>query len=344
MDREDFKSAFNDKYSITARKVLRMISSNSRVKITEMATYLDMSRRTVALKLAAIEKELKLHYILDFDEEKLGLTRPHLILVKFKGKPDYEKIKEILSRSYIPQLAVTISGTYDLLIYANAFSGREYAHWDKSMQILLSPYSAEWHTSEVVHSQLGFFPIRNEAIDRVNIKEKYKKILKILNENSKISFQGLAKALNMNVNTAVYNFNHLLELGYIKSFTAVMDSAPKNISLMTFFSKYTPAEGYESAASNARMAFTSDDENSLISRYLITSPLIGSYDFFTLGAFDNKETAYKQDILYHKNAFKKFNVRMAYGEVKDIILGKLPIRSIDTKKEYKTLIWNPEGQ
>jgi DNA-binding Lrp family transcriptional regulator len=338
---DELKSEFNEKYSITARKVLRKVSNDSRAKITKIAVDLDVSRRTAMLKLEAMEKELKLHYILEFDEEKLGLNRPHLILAKFGEKPDWEKIKEMLNKSHIPQLAASVSGTYDMIIYANALSGMEYAHWDKSMQTLLSPYKVEWHSSEVVHRQLGFFPLRNELIEKTNIKAKYKKILSILNNNSRISFQELAKTLSMNVNTAVYNFNNLVKLGYIRSFTTTMD-VPKNISLMTFFAKYTPSEGYESASASARAAFTSDDENPLISRYLITAPLIGSYDFFTLGAFDNKEVAYKSDVLYHRNIFKRYNIKMLYGEIREILVGRLPIRSVDTKKEYKTLVWSTD--
>jgi hypothetical protein len=44
-----------------------------------------------------------------------------------------------------------------MAVYANALSSREYAHWDKSMQILLSDYGVEWKASEVVHRQLGYF-------------------------------------------------------------------------------------------------------------------------------------------------------------------------------------------
>ncbi len=342
MPDEEFKSAFNEKYSITARKVFRAVSRNSRAKITEIAGELDVSRRTTALKLAAMERELKLHYTLELDEERLGLNRPHLILAKFHEKPDWPRIKNLIARSHIPQLAAAISGTYDLLIYANALSGIEYARWDKSMQILLAPYKVEWQTSEVVHRQLGFFPLRNEIIEKAGIKEKYKKILSILNDNSRMSFQVLARALGMNVNTAVYNFNSLLKLGYIKSFTTTME-LPMNVSLMTFFSKYTAAEGYENSAATARSTFTNDDDNPLISRYLITAPLIGSYDFFTLGAFDSKEIAYREDIQYHKNAFRKFNAKILYGEVKEVLLGKLPIRSMDTKKDYSTIVWNPQS-
>ncbi len=338
---DELRSSFNERYSVTARRVLRAISNNSRAKITDIAEALGISRRTAALKLAALEKELNIHYILELNEESLGLNRPHLILAKFNGQPDYHKIKDLLLNSHIPQVAASVNGNYDMLIYANALSGMEYAHWDKKMQTLLSEYKVEWHSSEVVHRQLGFFPLRNEIIQKTAIKEKYKRILMLLNENSRMSFQQLAKSLDMNVNTAVYNFNNMIKMKYIRSFTIAVD-IPKNVSLMTFFSKYTPSEGYENASAIARAAFTSDDSNPLISRYLITAPLIGSYDFFTMGAFDSRDIAYKHDVLYHKNLFRKYSIRMSYGDIRDTLMGRFPVRSVDSKKEYKILIWNTD--
>lgn len=335
----EFKSEFNSKYSILVRKIIRMLSNNSRMKISEIAKTAGLSRRTITLKLNAIEKEFNIHYTLELNEERLGLLRPHLILVKFNSKPDYYRITELLKQSHIPQMAASVKGNYDMIIYANALSGKEYAYWDKNMQTLLADYKVEWHASEVVHKQLGFLPLRNEIIEKTQIKQKYKKMLMMMNSNSRIRFHDIAKGLKMNVNTVAYNFNNLLKLNYINSFTIAMDR-PTNLSLMSFFSKYVPAQGYENASMIARACFTSDEENPLISRYLLTMPLIGSYDFFTVGAFDNFKIGYEKDVLYHKNVFKKYGVKMFYGEIDKVLLGKLPIRSIDTKKEYKTLVWS----
>lgn len=337
----EIESRFNKEYSLVSRRIIRMLSQNSRVSITNIAAQMNLSRPTAKLRLASVQKALGIRYTLELDERSMGFASPYLISVKFTKKPDYGKIKELLQRSYIPQIAFSTEGSYDMIIYANAFSTSEYAHWDKGMRILLGEYGANWRPSEVVHRQLGFFPIRNEAIDRARIAEKYKPLLKLLNENSKLSFQSLSKALGMHFNTVKYNYNKLVELGYVKRPTITMDLT-KGVSFMTFFSNYTPVNGYESSSATARLAFMSDDDTSLINRYLICAPLIGSYDFFTMGAFDSYNAAYKADILYHKRAFSKHNVKIAYGTVKELILGRLPIRSVDTRAEYNKIVWNPD--
>ena len=335
------ESKFNTAYSMPTRKIVRMLSEDARLSVTEMAKRLSLSRPSVKEKLRRLETDLGMRYTLEVDEQAMGFTSPHLINIKFLKQPNYRKISELLLKSYIPQLALVTSGSYNMIVYANAFSTREYAQWDKSMRILLGDYAAEWKPSEVVHRQLGFFPLRGEAIDRARIEEKYKPMLKLLNNNSRISFQQLSKELGMHFNTVKYNYDKLMSMGYIKRPTVTLPLL-KDITFISFFSRYTPVYGYESSSSNARLAFMTDDQNSLVSRYIICAPLIGSDDFFTMGAFDSHEVAYEADIKYHKSLFTKHNLKMRYGDVKEVLFGRLPIRSVDTKKEYATIVWDPK--
>jgi DNA-binding Lrp family transcriptional regulator len=337
----EFASQFNERYSLFARKIIRVLSEDSRLSVTEISKMLNISRATAKKKLDSITKELGVRYALELDERKLGLVSPHLITIKFNKKPNYDKIRELLMKSYIPQTAVVTEGAYDMIIYANALSSSEYAHWDKSMRILLEEYGATWLPSEVVHRQLGFFPLRSEVIAKSPINEKYKPLLKALNGDSRLSIQQLSKALDMHFSTVKYNFDNLVKSGLIKRPTITFEM-PKDICLMSFFSNYSPRAGYENSSATARLAFMSDDQYPLISRYLVCAPLIGVHDFFTLGAFDNKSIAYSNDIMYHRRLFLKHGVKMGYAEVKRVLLGSLPIRSVDTKKEYKKIIWTPD--
>lgn len=335
------KSQFNTEYSLPTRRIVRMLSENARLSVTEIAKRLGISRPTVKERLRRLEADLGMRYTLEIDELALGLVSPHLINIRFRNEPDYTRIKELMLRSYIPQLALVTSGYYNMIVYANAFSTSEYARWDKSMRILLAEYGAEWRPSEVVHRQLGFFPIRNDTIDRSHMDGKYKLMLKLLNDNSRLSFQQLSKATGMHFNTVKYRYGKLMDMGYVKRPTVTLPMLRK-LTFMSFFARYTPVLGYEASSANARLAFTTDDSDSLISRYLICSPLIGNDDFFTLGVFDSRQAAYEADVEYHRNVLANHNVKLRYAEVKEVLFGRLPIRSIDTKKEYATIIWNPD--
>lgn len=340
-DDYEVSSKFNTKFGSVPKRIVRVLSTDARSSISDIASRVGVSRTTVAKRIKKLERDLGMRYTLEINEHVIGLNSPHLILVKFEGEADYSRIKKLLERSHIPQVAATIHGTYDMFIYANAFSSSEYAKWDKGMQILLSEYGVSWQSSEVVHKQLGFFPLRNEMLDKAEAGGKYKGILKMLNSDSRMSINDMAKKLKIPFSTVAYNINKLMEEGIIIRPTVTM-RIMEGLSYMSFFSKYVPSNGYEMRSAEARRAFMSDDRDPIISRYLITAPLIGSYDFFTLGVFDDFNTAYTHDILYHENLFKKHHIKMLYGEVEEVLLGKLPVRSMDTNAGYRKIEWSVE--
>ena len=144
----------------------------------------------------------------------------------------------------------------------------------------------------------------------------------------------LARKLGMNYKTAVYGFNELLKAGYIKRFTTL--TAPhKDLSIIAVFVKYMVMKEDERLDAYAKRLFTHDDENPLVSRYLLKTSLIGSYDSFFMGTFDSVRKALKYGIgSYQKTLGSIAYNKMAYGAVDDVLLGRLPIRSMDLKKEY----------
>jgi DNA-binding Lrp family transcriptional regulator len=264
-------------------------------------------------------------------------VNPHLILIKFKKKPSTKELYDYFISSYVPQLVVPIKGTYDLLVYANTASFKDYVDWDRdTRRKFLIKYMMKWDQSVVVFTRLGFPKLRNELIEKTNIPTDDKAMLLILNENSRISLKKMAKMLGINYKTCIYRFNELQKKRYIRRFTISLN-LPKDISLMSLFAKYVPAE--EEKVQRARdysfRMFTEDDENSLISRYLMKVSLIGSYDSFTIGAFDNSRLGRKYLVRTYKKIFGGLSVvKLEYGEISNPLLGRLPIRSMDIKKEY----------
>ncbi len=331
-------SEFNDKYGTITRKIVRMLSENSRISISDLAKNTGLSRRTVSMRLKKIEQELGIRYTVELDYNKLGLTSPHIVFVELKEKPDYEYVEKVLKKSPIPQIAFSVKGKNAILIYGIATSTSEYVYWDNAIAVLLARYGTLAQTSEVVHTQLGFFPLRNEMLEKSSIAPKYKEMLKILNENSRVTFQELSKRLSMHFNTVAYTFNKLLKMNYIKRFTITMDK-PDYVSTAAFLVKYTPKEDFEKQVLKVRRAFQSDDENTLISRYIVLAPLIGSYDHFGVGVFDDFKTATAQIAKYHKQALGNNIAYVLCYEIDKMLIGRLPLRSVDDKKDYNVIDW-----
>ena len=341
MDENDggFSSKFNERYSILTRKITRMLSEDSRMSVLEMSKALGISRRTIKEKIKKAEEELQIRYTLELNSEVLKMNNAHLIMIKFYGKPDYEEIKRVLMKSYIPQIVVLTKGTFDMLIFANAITSNDYVYWDKTTQVMFSKYGVLWQSSDIALEQLGFFPTRNEFIERLGIPQKEKDMLKLLNANSRISFREISEKLNMHFNTVAYNFNKLVEQNYIKRFTLVM-TPPKDITLMAMLGKYVLSENFEKEASQMRKTVTfADDPYSLISRIFLSNQLVGSYDYFSFGAFDNTEMAMAKDVKYYKKLFKRHRVKVMYGELTKVLIGDLPLRSLETAKVHHTIKW-----
>jgi DNA-binding Lrp family transcriptional regulator len=341
MENFDFSSEFNEKWSALAKRMLRLLSEDSRMSITEMAKRLAVSRNTVKKKLKEAESALGIKYTLELDERALGLGNPHVILIRFTKKPDYKVIEGILKNSCVPQVAVVVEGTYDMFLYANAADPNEYVYWDKTTQVLLSEYKALWQPSDLAFRHLGFFPIRKELLEKVQVPRVYKDMLLLLNENSRMSFSEIARRLGMRPNTLAYNFNKLLKTKYIKRFTIVMQNPPK-ISMMSLFGKYIISKGFEDDSMRMRREITFiDDKLPVISRCLFSAQLIGSHDFFFVGVYDNYKIGYEHLIKYYKERYKRHRVQAMYGVIGRVILGDFPVRNLDVKKEFNMIRWIP---
>lgn len=330
------QSKFNAEYGLITRRIVRQLSYNSRTTVSELAEQLHMSRSTVAGRLRRMESGLRMGYTLEFNHAKLGLENPHIILVRFHKKPDYLDVARTLSQYYIAQFAATIEGSYDLLIYANAYSLAEYLTWDMRMRaLLMKKYKMEWSTSTVSFNRMGYLPVRDEALDKSNIPPRYREMLKILNLNSRMPINQLARLLKMNYKTTVYTFNSLMKLGYIRRFTVNLGIHDK-ISLMTMFNRFIPTLDYKGVEEVSREFFGADDRMPLVSRFLLASNTVGAYDFFDMAAYDDFKTGYKYGIELYNRVYKDYDItETEYGQVKDVLLGRLPIRSVEAAKDFK---------
>lgn len=311
------------------------------MSVLELSRRLGVPRRTIMQKMAKLHNKFKINYTIELNEDAFRYINNHFVLLHFKAKPNYSHIKKLLKNSPVPQVAFRVNGTFDMAIYTTALSEKEYLKWDVAMQMALARYRVSWKSSEIVHKQLGFIPLRNERLRALEVPAKYRNILELLNQNSRTSFQEMSKALNMHFNTVAYNFNKIMKEGYIKRFTICMEPHD-DFTIMMSIAKYTLSKNFEQDAGKIRQELRSDDPNPLISKYLMCTQLIGSYDFGITGTFDTEEEAYKKQVLFYKRTMKPEDVRLEYGSLRTMLIGKFPVRSVNTAKEYDTIRWTEE--
>jgi DNA-binding Lrp family transcriptional regulator len=337
----EYHSRFNDDYTLPTRRIVRILSENSRTSLTKIAEQLGVSRRTVQNRLRSIEKALEIRYTLELDENKLGVPTPHIVVMEFAKKPDYNHVSNLLKKSYIPQLAFTLKGKNQICVYAIAASPTHYARWNSTMGILLSKYGVNIFSSDITHKQLGFVQLRNELIDRLEIEPNTKNLIKLLNENSRASIQQLSKGLGKHFNTVTYTFNKLVGSGYIKRFTLTMGRQADMVPAR-FLIKYMVKEHRERDSAKARLAIKADDKDSIVNRYIFNSSLVGAWDHFGLGVFDSYKTGYEHCVGYYKQTMGRHIVRMDFDTIEKVLIGRLPLRSIDTRAAYNVLNWTED--
>ncbi len=340
----NFESKFNGRWDPLLRQIIRILSENSRMSIVDIARQLKVSRKTVVDRMDMAQKELGIKYTVELDEARLNLANPHVVLIKFDKKPEEAEIRRILEKSHIPQFVAMVNGSYDLLIYTNAENVNEYVYWDTSTRVLLAKYRASWQPSDLAFRHLGFFPLRNELLQKLDIPELQKKIILLLNDNARISFSEIARRLGMKQNTVAYNFKKLLDSKYIKKFTLVIRNPPP-VSVMAMCGKYVIGEGFESASMRVRKEVTLlDDKLPLVSRCLFSARLVGSWDFFFIGVYDDYETAVKRMIKVYRNGFRDHGVKTIHGTITKVLIGDLPARSLEPQKEFNMIRWVPGVQ
>ena len=321
--------------------MVRMLSENSRVSITKMASDLGLSRQTVKSRLDSVEKALDVRYTLELDEKALGNLVPHVVVIEFEKKPDYEYIEKLLNKSYIPQLAFTVKGKNRLIIYAIATSLTQYAYWNSTMSALLSRYGVNNYSSEVVHRQLGFIPLRNELVERLDLDQNTKALIKILNGNSRQTIHQLSKSLGRHFNTVKYTLEKLVKSGYVKRFTLTL-SCQRRMVPACFMIKYIIKEHREKDSSRARRGITYDNPDSIVNRYIFNSSMVGSWDLFGMGVFDNYDVGYEHCAMFYKQTMGRHIVKIDFSAIDKVLIGRLPLRSIDVKKGYETLDWTED--
>lgn len=376
-----FKSEFNSKsLDETSRRILGRLSEDSTEDLVTLADEVDADRHRVARKLNSMKKNLKLIFTVELNESVSNLVSQHIIAVRLRSLPPDVEFASMMKRNImktppIPQFAIRTDGAFDYIIYAATDSHKEYVDWDIQVRKALSKFGVvEWRPSEVALRQLGFVPLRNETLERLEWPKglgegepgrrgsKRRRlvypgidgeILKILNDNSRTPLTKIAEMIGQPYAKVHRRYETRIKppdepdpksesRSYVKRFTLVMERIPEGVELGYFFGSYQPqgAKGeYERCSAEAREAFKTDDKYPLVSRYLMTAPLIGSFDLFVLGAFDNRQKFYDHGVEYHKRVQRGQGADIRMGMVREILFGRLPIRSIDIEKAYDVHHW-----
>ncbi|MCL4374209.1 MAG: Lrp/AsnC family transcriptional regulator [Candidatus Marsarchaeota archaeon] len=321
------------------KAVLRELCENSRISASELSRKLGISRYNAAQLVDSLEQKLKLRYTLELDYKKLGFSTMHALYLRLSEKPRSEALGKIISKSTRIQFFAETSGDFDCLAFAIAKDPLEYSQLEVALQASLIDYGATIKSAEVTKMRFGFVPLNNKVLELSSVEEAYKKILIALNENSRVQLNEMGAKLGIGEETLNYYVKKLYGDGVIKRFTAVPGIDVYKSSFAAFMN-YQISKGVLSRIDRERheLYFSEPEELPVLNNIQEMWTLSGVAQAFMMGAFESSEQS-RELIKRHSEIYKPDNPEVKYAEIKNVLVGTLPFRNLDIKKDYDTTGW-----
>ncbi len=331
-------------FSDIDKEILRGISEDSRVSVTQLAKQAHCSRVTLIKHLHELEQKLGIAYTLEVNDAMLGSMERHVIAIKFAVKPKAEFLEEVFKDDPQAQIVLTTEGAFDLFIYARSGNPVRYIVWESHIATELAEFKPLIRPSEFIVAHTGFWPLNDgfvsEIGDAVHLDDKDKRLLVQLNRNSRCSIQELSERTGMNGSTVRYRLARLIKSKIIKRFTIAVQRPPYSYAMIHMVN-YRFSKGFGERMLEIRKLYMGidDKEAPLLNTLQMIAPISGSHRSLGITLTATEEDAVKGIIEPNKRVYKKDGIELEYAKITGVVKGLLPFRNIDVKKNYLQIDW-----
>lgn len=335
-----------DFYTSAEKKILSALSANSRLSVTELAKEAKCSRVTVIKNLRRLEEKLDIRYTIEIDESKLTGCERHLLAIRFLKKPSAAFLKKFFKKDEFAEEVFLLDGFYDLFIFGWAGDPISYIKWETYLASELAEFGPVIKSSELVVSLFGFWPLNDYFIDEIHESIKLdridKRILTLLNENSRIPLAEMAKTIGVGNGTVRYRLFRLMKSGIIKRFTLAVQKPPQKCQLL-YFVNYSFNKGVRERFLELRKRYLAMDdfEHHMLGTMQFAAQLSGSFRSFGMAVSDTEEEVVSNVIDMTRSVLLKDNPVITHARIRTVIKGLLPLRNLDIKTNYLAIDWMP---
>lgn len=317
----------------SSHKILRALSENSRFSYNELAKRAGCSPQTAKKRVKWLEKEFGIKYVLEFDEEKIGLSAAYITYAKFKSMPDTALLKKLLQKHAGPQFAAITKGDFDFIVYFSGRSNLDFSKWANWFRQQLSEYITDWQPSHTTGFWFGFFPLSLSTVAGIPLEGPKKKMLMTLAENARMPLEELAKKCGIPPSTAHYHLYSILNAGYVKRCTMIMQKSDYPITNIDTHGYHIGKEFWRRNL-QGRNALLNEETGLSASNQLIASfNGVGAFDDILFKSFEKLEDCQAHNEMY-TGFFSKISTHHKSAIVMNVIQGALPVRNLDVKREY----------
>ena len=333
-------------------KVLRNLSMNSRMPITEIAKQVGVTNATAASMIKRLTERLNINYFAYLNLKSLGYLR-YLILFKFiNKKPSLDEIKEAFENDPRVLLVATIKGSYDLMVYFCLESDKQVMTFVyKWLSEKLQKYKARKYVvpfSPVYGSVPVREPFFNLLKERIwhrtreqprklswQLTESEFKILRDLAMDGNIQFKELALRNGLSAPAVSYIFEKLKQRKIINYMTLNMNNIPLKYYVV-FVIKILDFDTY----------YKHDREGLIKEELDYKYPWINKYSFVAdigtpVGEIYIAPILNEDDYQTYEQIFKYFkSIEITSWLITDVIIGSFANRNFDNiyALGYKVLV------
>ncbi len=329
-------------FSMREKVILRELSKDSRTSMSRMARLIGCSYVTVGKVLDRLREKLDIRFVLELDPTRLGILQRQLLMIKFRKKPPVEWLEQVFAREKNVNAAYLTEGQFDVVVFVAESDPVRYALWENLLKQNLSDYGAIVSSSDLSYFSFGYMTVNDYFIDNIMVplKKKEKELLKLLNENSRISYSELARRLNLTEPTIRYKIFRLVKRGIIKRFTIAVQKPPSEY-IIVFFERWISCTRRfeERAALSRKYRINFDEQMPILTTFQMSAPLVGSWGNFIIGLFDNRGDALAKAVHKQKEIYADESYEERHARIIRPLKGLFTIRNLDIKENYNIVKW-----
>ncbi len=316
-------------------KLLMYLYDDSRAPLKALGREFNISYHTVSEVLKKLEEKYVLSYTLDLNEQALGFTEGRIIAIKFGNMPNVEALKERFKKDIFVQCAYLGSGDFDLLLYVVGLTNKDFNFWQYKFRVDFSEYKPNLRFATITFYPIGAFPLRNELIAESTIlSDNEKKVLLLLNEDSRIKLSELVKKSKLTQMRVIYIMKKLKEKGVIKRYTTLVQQPDKRL-LAAYAISDTPGKWHKKLLLNFLEEITREDLHEASNDYGLMCDTNGFCDGLYICAFEDGEVAAKRGPEILRNLWKDEDARIEKVILTSLLTGKWPFHLEQYKQQLK---------
>ncbi|MDP2926244.1 MAG: Lrp/AsnC family transcriptional regulator [Nanoarchaeota archaeon] len=315
------------KLDLKDKKILRILSSNSRISLTQISKKVALSRDAVNYRIKNYEKKGVIQgYRTIVDINKFSYNNYHLFIRLNNPSQEIEKnfLKRLIKYPFIRAI-IKFSGNFDFEI---AIVAKNIEELDLSINKVINAFSGIVQDFEILtviktYIQEGFplnfkeYKITRNPKNKNKIDKKDIEILKIIGENATIPLYKIADKVKLSADAIAYRIKNLINSEIIIKFVPIINYTSLGYSLHTLLLNIS---SLDEKKEKILRSFLSNNEN-----VLWAVKTIGRFNVLIYLLVKNieelQETVLKLRSLFPKQ-INHYEILMAYEEYKYIYFPK----------------------